>query len=72
MEFYEKVILNNDNITDDEHIKLAMKGNLNKSISELNQHLMNLLVNLEKTRKINYSPIDSLLVFANTFKIFLI
>ena len=70
MEFYEKVILNND-ITDAEHIKLAMKGNyLNKSISELNQHLMNLLVNLEKMRKINYNPIDSLLVFAITFKIF--
>ena len=71
MEFYEKVILNNDNITDAEHIKLAMKGNyLNKSISELNQHLMNLLINLEKMRKINYNPIDSLLVFAITFKIF--
>ena len=48
MEFYEKVILNNDNITDDEHIKLAMKGNLNKSISELNQHLMDLLVNFSQ------------------------
>ena len=70
MEFYEKVILNNDK-TDAEHIKLAMKGNyLNKSISELNQHLMDLLVNLEKMRKINYNPIDSLLVFAITFKIF--
>ena len=70
MEFYEKVILNSDNITDDEHIKLATKGNLNKSISELNQHLMDLLVNLEKMRKINYNPIDSLLVFAITFKFF--
>ena len=70
MEFYDKIILNND-IADAEYTKSKIKEKYsNKLISELNQHLIDLLANLEKMKEINYNQIDSLLVFAITLKIF--